>query len=249
MTNNASTPPIAGCAYQVTAVVRKTDGTLVTSGVLALVTKNGGTPQPSQNVPVLMPGPSGSGADSDGTWSLDLTSAEMNAWTVRVAFYATGSGATATVSVNAVYPTTPTVSGGTTTYIYGVEGSFTLTAGGTTTTTSGLGTATILFGNPSGLGQLTQITFQSPATQTLPTLVNGWSGNLAGAGTLLTPGVFPTALPSLGSWTLPWLGAQAMSNDYISLTTLVPTQGQLSFLDEQQEILLGTHVSNGLGDR
>jgi RHS repeat-associated protein len=148
---------------------------------------------------------------------ISLTAAAVTAADAQIFTFTSCSGVTATVSVSAVFPTTPTVSGGSTTYIYGVAGTFNLTVGGATTT-SGNGTATIVFGNPTGLGQLTQITFQSPGTQTLSTVVSGWSVNLEGAGTLLTPGVFPTALPSLGSWTLPWLGAQASSDDYISLT-------------------------------
>jgi YD repeat-containing protein len=125
------------------------------------------------------------------------------------------SGAVASVSAISVLPTGPIAAGATTTYGFGLVGSFSLTANGSTTSTTGFGSAAITYGNPGGFGQMTALSIQSPLAQSGKF---GWSVTLEGAGTLFTPGTFPSTLPPLSSWNLPWLGAQGMSFDYISLS-------------------------------
>ena len=73
----------------------------------------------------------------------------------------------------------------------------------------GITNATTTFGLGTNL-------FQSPFE--LP----GFYVQLQGAGTLLTPGTFPTSLPPISSWTIPVLGAKANAGDWIGLSAGVP---------------------------
>ncbi len=73
----------------------------------------------------------------------------------------------------------------------------------------GFANATTTFGIGTNL-------FQSPIE------VPGFSVQLQGAGTLLTPGAFPTSLPPLSEWTIPALGTKANAGDWIGLTAGVP---------------------------
>jgi len=95
------------------------------------------------------------------------------------------------------------------------EGTFSLTANGSTQTTTGTGVVGTTFGD-FGEGQETVYLIRSSVSADS---ASQWGAEITGVGTLLTPGVFPTTLPPISAWTLPFLGSKSMSADYIGLTT------------------------------
>ncbi len=118
----------------------------------------------------------------------------------------------------------PIVAGAATTYTYGFAGTYSLTINGVTQTTNGFGTAAVAFSNFDNI-PLTTFSIRSTSLEIVngqPVQVNAWSVTLGGSGTVLTPGPFPTTLPPLSAWTIPALGSQSMSSDYISTDLSTP---------------------------
>lgn len=102
--------------------------------------------------------------------------------------------------------------GGYTTYSWSFTGTYSLTVGGATQTTSGFGTGGVTYfaGNSFAPPSTTfGILTASPSPPGTITAMPGWGVQLQGFGTLLTPGVWPTVLPPLSSWDSP-------PEDYIS---------------------------------
>jgi len=118
------------------------------------------------------------------------------------------SGVTATVSITGDLTAQPTTTiGSDTIYSFSFTGTWSLTTGGSTQTTTGVGASAIDFSNPS-TGATTAFDIGA---------LGGWSVYLIGSGTLLTPGVFPTTLPPLSAWSNPALGPGSMLLDFLLL--------------------------------
>jgi hypothetical protein len=133
-------------------------------------------------------------------------------------FTSCNSQATATIVVDGnVSGGPPVTSGGLTTYTYTFTGSFSLNAGGKSTSTTGFAAISVAFGN-IGNGPITGITFGTPPNPT--TFLPGWAVYLQGSGMLLTPGAFPATIPPLSAWTEQGVG---MNYDYISLNGSTPS--------------------------
>ena len=128
------------------------------------------------------------------------------------------TGEVAVVQVTGPIVGGPPVGGsGVNAYGWVFAGSFSLTANGSTVTTTGSGAAGLTFTDFPVVGPETDVTFLSPSIEVTSSgvvPVKQWGVNLLGVGNLLKPGVFPTTLPPISVWTNPGNG---MKSDFIGL--------------------------------